>query len=211
MANPLTKTEKAQIKELANTQYNISKRYEYEHDPVKSSFYYGRSVRMGKVARAYNPIVAIKRPTEYKIVRYGVYEPYYLKQKSPRTGKWEIAFSHNDLGFIYSWLRSWGIDPHKVKVQGVFPPTRNPLLEGAITGLGFGAGLAASGMAVKKMLGDKIMNPVGGSINPAKHKCPICGKPLKYVGIFKGHHRYKCPYCKTYFLSVIKWDNPTRR
>lgn len=34
----------------------------------------------------------------------------------------------------------------------------NPLLEGAITGLGFGAGLAASGLAVKRMLGGK--NPV---------------------------------------------------
>jgi len=51
--NPLTKSEKDQIKKLANVQYDISRRYSY--DPIKSSFYYGRSVGMGKIAKVYNP------------------------------------------------------------------------------------------------------------------------------------------------------------
>ena len=51
--NPLTKTEKAEIKDLANVQYAISKHYDY--DPIRSAFWKGRSVGMGKIAQKYNP------------------------------------------------------------------------------------------------------------------------------------------------------------
>jgi len=54
MRNPLTAQEKKQLKNWANTQYAISARFADE-DPVKSSFYRGRSVAAGKVARQYNP------------------------------------------------------------------------------------------------------------------------------------------------------------
>jgi len=49
--NPLTSTEKKEIKDLANLQYAISRKYTGE----RSAFWYGRSVGMGKIAQTYNP------------------------------------------------------------------------------------------------------------------------------------------------------------
>lgn len=51
--NPLTQQEKSEIKNWANTQFIISRRYA---DPVRSSFYLGRSVAAGKLASQYNPL-----------------------------------------------------------------------------------------------------------------------------------------------------------
>lgn len=53
--NPLTQQEKSEIKNWANTQFIISRKYA---DPVRSSFYRGRSVAAGKLASQYNPLVS---------------------------------------------------------------------------------------------------------------------------------------------------------
>jgi len=51
--NPLTEREKAEIKHWANIQYGISTKY--QDTPLRSAFWRGRAVGMGKVAKAYNP------------------------------------------------------------------------------------------------------------------------------------------------------------
>ena len=51
--NPLTAGEKKKIKDWANLQYAISRKH--GDKPVKSSFYRGRSVGAGKIAKQYNP------------------------------------------------------------------------------------------------------------------------------------------------------------
>jgi len=52
--NPLTKAEKQNLKQWANTQFGIALRYK-PTDPVRSEFYRGRSVAAGKIATQYNP------------------------------------------------------------------------------------------------------------------------------------------------------------
>lgn len=53
LPNPLTAKEKREIVNLANTQFAISRKY--SDQPVRSSFWYGRSVGMGKIAKMFNP------------------------------------------------------------------------------------------------------------------------------------------------------------
>ena len=53
--NPLTATEKSNLRGWANTQYAISRKYS-GIDPVRSEFYHGRSVAAGKIASTYNPV-----------------------------------------------------------------------------------------------------------------------------------------------------------
>lgn len=56
--NPLTQQERSEIKNWANTQFIISRKYA---DPVRSSFYLGRSVAAGKLASQYNPMNDIEK------------------------------------------------------------------------------------------------------------------------------------------------------
>lgn len=55
MRNPLTKTEKKNLKKWANTQFAITLKYK-PIDPIRSEFYHGRSVAAGKIAATYNPV-----------------------------------------------------------------------------------------------------------------------------------------------------------
>jgi hypothetical protein len=55
--NPLTRQEREQVKYLANKNYAISRHYSSE--PLRSEFYRGRSVGMGKIAQQFNPKVNV--------------------------------------------------------------------------------------------------------------------------------------------------------
>ena len=59
--NPLTMSERTSIKDWANAQFAIARRYK-PIDPVKSEFYHGRSVAAGKIATTYNPTLHSSRP-----------------------------------------------------------------------------------------------------------------------------------------------------
>jgi len=163
--NPLTKTEKEQIKKLANVQYDISRRYSY--DPVKSSFYHGRSVGMGKIAKVYNPQAIYHGSCKKNDIFDDATEMAHAVAKSSKIDSSKfIAYcgtKHIGKGYAYGFHKNllWSYNPksdtHYFYLTDSY--VKNPLIEGAITGLGFGAGLAFSGLAVKRMLGGNVKNP----------------------------------------------------
>lgn len=183
--NPLTKSEKEEIKGMANTQFGISQRYQ-DIDPVRSSFYKGRSVGMGKIARSYNPLKKFccsrcgrccpksllphsKFTERFAWLRkhYRKYHPTIFKRwyKNPNGSFYGICpfcgakISTGTGGMIVKCPRCGRkLPPRK------FLKKKNPLIEGAVTGLGFGAGLFLGKSAVEGMIKGKNPNPLNKSI-----------------------------------------------
>ena len=84
--NPLTPTEKKQVKDLANTQFVISRKY--STDPVRSAFWFGRSVGMGKIAQKFNPLNGYIG--FYKGKKYEIYSDTSLHAQQEIAKKYNI-------------------------------------------------------------------------------------------------------------------------
>jgi hypothetical protein len=45
-------------------------------------------------------------PTDYRIVRKGEHYPYQVKARNPRTGRWEVHITTDDLQYVEQWIAS---------------------------------------------------------------------------------------------------------
>lgn len=59
----------------------------------------------------------ISQPTQYKITRRGEGYSYKVTYIDPRTGKRQLAFTHDNLDFIKEWLESRNIDSSRVLIR----------------------------------------------------------------------------------------------
>ena len=186
MKNPLTSSEKQDIKEWANTQYKIARRHKDE--PAKSEFYRGRSVGMGKVAQVYNPtvikgkgVVYLGGPSEDEMFNFG--KDWLVWSWRDKQGHWFTnktaakKFMREVFGLSYKKPLE-GVGSYKITAE------RNPFLPTLITGLAFGTGATLAGAGLSKVL----KNPTPRGIVVGQYYCPKCKRWHRRGGrIYKQH------------------------
>lgn len=195
MSNPLTKSERRSLKDWANLQYGISRRYK-DIDLGRSEFYHGRSVAAGKIASTYNPdkIESIKRGMKVYCSICGkvILTRYYLYEKG--------EFYH-----LYCYRRKFpgGINPTLVmpikskKQLGHLFKAQSQLSKAGVT---FDSGTSIQNRKPTKRHWELDWSLKGAKIRNPTQRCWKCEELFNYrfadtEKLRKRGFQIKCPTC----------------